>query len=93
MAEEAQPTQSSSSSLLRVFHDFDCDGNGMITADELCQALHRLGFEAAIDEPSRFSMRTGMPARPYPLCPPTHVRHWSSPVPATGGTHWGRRVG
>ncbi|KAL5974887.1 hypothetical protein ACLOJK_031561 [Asimina triloba] len=55
MAEETaqpqpQPQHHLTSSLLPVFRSLDCDGDGMVTADELCRALHRLGFEADADE-------------------------------------------
>ncbi|KAL5974800.1 hypothetical protein ACLOJK_031471 [Asimina triloba] len=40
----------STSSLLRVFSDFDCDDNDIVTANELCLALHQLGFKATIDK-------------------------------------------
>ncbi|KAL5972778.1 hypothetical protein ACLOJK_039584 [Asimina triloba] len=43
----AQRHRQQTLSLLCVFNGFDCDDDGMVTADEFCLALHQRGFEAA----------------------------------------------
>ncbi|KAL6001539.1 hypothetical protein ACLOJK_007277 [Asimina triloba] len=47
---KSQHHRQQTSSLLLVFSGFDCYGDDMVTVDELCLALHRLGFEAAANE-------------------------------------------